>query len=89
MAHHSISYAGDNSDRRALLDLVQWLGFRRSILVWRQMRWIKQQSAELQLKALDRLDMELNLLCGVSGHPVRRLFAKFVGEEQLVAWINS
>lgn len=87
-----ISYRGDNTDHRALLNLVQWFGYRKSMLIFRELR-----NAKRYLDAHPTWDPNqfLNTTCfaiemgGVSGHPVRRLFAKFFGEDVLAAWIAS
>ncbi len=69
-----IHYRGDNNDHRALLNLVQWFGYRKSILIFRELRNAMCFAIEMG---------------GVSGHPVLRLFAKFFGEDVLAAWIAS
>lgn len=87
-----ISYKGDNSDRRALLDLVRWFGFKRSRVIWKEFRnakvyitnhpeWDPTQFLNGSVMAIE--------FGGVSGHPVRCLIRKFFGDEVLQAWIES
>lgn len=87
--HRDISYKGDNSDHRALNDLCQWFGFKRSLLIFREAQRISRIADESERnKALDGLCFAVEM-AGVSGHPVRRLFAHFIGEDGLASWIKS
>lgn len=82
MTHVNINYAGDNSGRRAICDLIRWFGLRRSILIIRKLKACKT------LADLDRVDM---VCCfgGVQGEPVRRLIAYIHGERVLSRWCAS
>lgn len=87
--HYDVSYRGDTNDHRALLDLCQWLGFRRSLVAFRTARQIGQLTdATARNHALNALNIGI-AIAGVEGEPVRRLFARYVGEDGLQEWIRS
>lgn len=91
MAYY-VSYKGDNDGRRAVRDLVSWFGFRKSLLIFRDLykarRFFKAHPEKDLNSYLSRVDL---LLCmgGVSGEPVRRLFARVFGEEALQKWLAA
>ena len=87
--HYDVSYKGDNDDRRAVRDLVQWFGFRKSMLIARAVKSAARMSDD------EKRNNYLNSLCfsiemgGVSGHPVRRAIARWGSEEMLANWLAS
>lgn len=89
---YDVSYKGDNSDHRALLDLVRWFGFKKSLLIFRSFRdsaaYFKANPEGSVNKWLDGAVFSIEM-GGVSGHPVRRLIARFFGEQVLSDWIAS
>jgi len=90
--HTEISYRGDNSDHRALLDLAHWFGFNKTRVIFREFRNAKRYlDAHPEwdpTKFLNGSVMAIEF-GGVSGHPVRCLIRRFFGEEVLQAWIRS
>lgn len=93
---HHIKY-GKDEDRQAILDLVQWFGWKKALLIFRYLRDLKSwwEDSSGMPGAKEVLLKKLNATCfsvemgGVSGHPVRRLFARFFGEKILQDWIES
>lgn len=79
-----ISYKGDNTGRQAINDLIRWFGLSKTKKVMRCMRAKPNPSIA-----------HMNMVCmaieigGVSGEPVRRLFAYVWGEERLADWLKS
>lgn len=96
--HYEVSYKGQNSDRKALLDLVEWFGFKKSLLVFRSIRQIRDwwkhwegRGDEAKAKLFQTLNghafaIEMG---GVSGEPVRALLRKYLGEDLVKEWIAS
>lgn len=80
--HTTISYKGDNTKRRAIIDLIGWYGLSKSKLIFRSVRAAKT------IKDLDNCDMAI-CFSGVTGEPVRRLFAYCHGEHVLDFWMNA
>lgn len=79
MSHYTVDYRGDNNDQRALRDLVQWYGFRKSRFIFAECRNAKT------FADLDNLDRALSF-SGCQGHPVICLFRRFHGEEAIARW---
>lgn len=74
-----VSYKGDNSGRRAINDLIGWFGLSKSKLIFRGVRAAKT------FADIDRMDMAISF-GGVSGEPVRRLYAHIHTEGVLEEW---
>ena len=79
---YEISYRGDNTGRRALNDLIGYIGLSRSKIIFRAMR------SATTFADLDAATIMASF-CGVSGEPVRRLIARCHGESVLAAWSNA
>jgi hypothetical protein len=90
--HSTISYRGDNTGRRSINDMVRWFGLAKSktiIVMMQNAKAYKAQHPEWDCnKFLNGVCMAIEM-GGVSGEPVRRLFAHYLGEEVLQDWINS
>jgi len=84
-----ISYT-NRTDRDAVLDLTRWLGFSKSLMVFKYLRYYAQPHIpeDKQISEMNRMSFMLEM-AGVSGHPVRRLFARFFGEAKLELWLAS
>lgn len=68
--HHNIRYrVGPDGDRPAVLDAVQWLGYRRARIVHRELRG----GADITLEGL----RALLSFCGVEGRPVAALWKRW------------
>ena len=65
--HTNIHYqSGAAEDRRAVLDLVHWLGFRRSMLI---LRWFRSQRQTIFWTTPESARFTLSM-AGVEGKPV-------------------
>lgn len=87
--HTDISYKGDNSPRRAIVDLIQWFGFRRARQLCRLAAG-KPAFGNPGIEDLSERWNTFNWACGfggVSGHPVRETFKHFarLTQEELEA----
>ena len=87
---YEVSYVGDNSKRRAINDLCRYIGLGPSKVVCREARRIAAiENEEQRNKAYNGLSFQISMFLGVSGEPVRRLFAHYGGEAQLESWLKS
>lgn len=88
--HYEVSYAGVNDPRRAIIDMIQYIGLHRSVIVLREAKRIARIEDDVQRnKGYNGLCAQIEIFCGVSGEPIRRLFAYCGGEEQLQSWLDS
>lgn len=88
--HYDVSYKGDNTGRRAINDMFRYIGLNRSKIVLRTAKAyaVIEDEAERNRK-YNGLCCQIEFFCGVSGEPIRRLFAYVGGDEQLQSWLNS
>lgn len=82
-----VSYEGKDS-RSALLDMVEWLGYSRSVALYRYLRllrsWYDQYQDDAALiHCLKTVVLSLEIVGGVSGYPVRVLLRKFFPEHSV------
>jgi hypothetical protein len=70
---------GTKESRRALLDLVEWFGWKKSLLIFRETKKC------VTFRQLDGVDMAI-AFGGVGGRPVLDLFRRIHGEEAVVKW---
>lgn len=73
MTHYDINYkhAPDTGKRDAVYDLVQWFGFKKSLLIFRA---VKQCKTDQDLRSI-RFSISFG---GVQGFPVTMLFARLL-----------
>jgi len=84
------SYVGDNTGREAVCDLFAYIGLNRSKIVLREAKRIAAVEDEIERNKLyNGLSATISFILGVSGEPVRRLFAYVGGESQLESWLKS
>jgi len=83
--HYDVSYAKDNSPRRAVFDLVHWIGFRRARIMLKIAKYgMRSANGEIKTDIKTRWDA-FNFYCsmlGVSGHPVREAFKRWASITQ-------
>lgn len=88
----TVNYKGDNTGRRAINDLLRWFGLAQSKFIIGEMpraRDFARRHPEWNSNKF------LNGACfaieigGVQGEPIRRLFAHYLGEARLQAWLNE
>ena len=67
------------NSRKALLDLVEWFGWKKSLLVFRETKKCTT------FRQLDGVNMAISF-GGVSGRPVLELFRKIHGHQAVSKW---
>jgi hypothetical protein len=80
MTHHNISYKGRaNPQRDAALDLVQWYGFRKSLLLARYCREMRKQPFDYaSTKGWKGFSIPVSM-SGVQGFPVWNTYERWTG----------
>jgi hypothetical protein len=87
---YEVSYKGDNNGRRAISDMFRYIGLNSSKIVLRAARAYAQITDDVERnKKFNGLCMQIEVFCGVSGEPIRRLFEYVGGADQLASWMNS
>jgi hypothetical protein len=78
----TVSYRGDNTGRRAIIDLIRWFGLHKSKIIFRAVRQCET------FQELDQCNMAISF-GGVQGEPVRRLIAYCHSDDVLARWIKA
>lgn len=88
--HYEVSYRSDNTKRRAICDMIRYIGLSRSKIVLGVAKQASKIEDDVERnKSYNGLCFNIEVFCGVQGEPIRRLIAYVGGEEQLESWMNS
>jgi hypothetical protein len=88
---YEVRYDTDKAEdrRRAICDLIRWLGLRRSIAVFTDLRRIEEvrEPVEFRNQQYRKVVNLLGFLAGVEGAPVWETIRYVAGEEQYAAFV--